>query len=182
MDLRARYAKLRAVAEDQIGNPEGETAARLAAALLERFPDLQIPDAGERTSKRIPTRHRFDQVLLGRLAKFLGLETYRPGRRRPDGKGVRWADALELEGPAELVELAADSYADHRAHLDDLLFAVAVGYAQGAFPPSSDELADAADLPDHALGAALAALEAGRQRSPRAPESRQLGGPGLLDG
>lgn len=162
-DLRARYLALVALAEDQAGSPEGETAARLAAAMLERFPTLQVPEAPE-ARQVIATRHGPDRVLLGRVAAFLGLETFRVGRRRQDGKGTRWREGLELRGAPELLELAAELYQAHRVHLDELLDWTAIGYAQGAFPVEVLEDAEVRQVPDAAIAAALAALEAGRQR------------------
>lgn len=172
MNLRHRYAALRALAEDQAGTPEGDTAARMAARLLERCPDLEVPEA-EAASRTLATRHDFDRELLGHVAAFLGLEAYRIGRRRPDGKGTRWREGLELRGAPVLLDLAAELYQAHRERLDELLTWTARGYAAGAFPVEAPAPADgppAAPLAPELASAAMAGLAAGdrhRARSPR---------------
>lgn len=175
-DLRARYAKLIALAEDQADTPEGETAARMAAAMLERFPELQIPEAPP-AKRVIATRHVYDQTLLTRIATFLACKAYQVGRGRSDGKGVRWREGLQIEGPPELIELVADFYQEHRKRLDDVLKWTAVGYAVGAFPRlDQEDTGDAQVLTPEQLEAARAGLAAGKRNQAHAPvpESRRL--------
>jgi len=176
IDLASRYAKLIALAEDQAGTPEGAVAERLAGQLRDRYPDL-LADVGEPTTERVVAyRHTFDRT-------FLGLEAFRVGRHRRDGKGVRWRDALELRGPADLVDLAVEFYRDRRDALDDLLGWTAVGFAQGAFPIEADDDEDQDDedvrrpATLEALQAAQAGLAAGRRHRPPAepvPEDRRI--------
>lgn len=177
--IRSRYAALRALAEDQAGTPEGDTAARLADRLLERCPDLDATPV-EIGSRTLAARHEFDSELLGSVAAFLGLEAFRIGRRRADGKGTRWRAALELRGPPVLLDLAADLYQAHRDRLDELLIWTARGYAAGAFPvepvapPSGRE---AAPLAPELADAAAAGLAAGG-RHQATPPRRLLTGEG----
>ena len=173
-DLRSRYAKLQALADDQAGTPEGDLAASMAAAMIERFPELEAPEAPP-VKRVIATRHAFDVCLLTRIATWLGLEAYRVGHRRPDGKGVRWREGLQVVGTEDLVELVDTFYQAHRAHLDELLKWTAVGYAVGAFPRTrEDEDADedAPRLTPEQLAAARAGLEAGKRHQAAVPVPR----------
>lgn len=164
--LARRYRALCALAEDQAGTPEGDTAAAMAAAMLARCPDLEL--RAEPPEARIfACRHEPDRVLLGRVAAFVGVDAYRIGRKRGDGKGTRWREGLELGGPAQLLDLAGDLYEIHRARVDELIRWTVIGYAAGAMPIEQDRSQTPGDrkadpvAPD-LLDAALAGLKHGR--------------------
>jgi len=180
-DLHARYSKLLALAQDQDGTPEGETAARMAAAMLERFPELMVPEA-KPVQLVIATRHSYDAHLLTRIAAFMGIEAYRIGRKRPGGKGVRWREGLQVEGPAGVLELINTFYQAHRARMDVLIKWTALGYAVGAFPvDQADRANDGPGLTPEQLEAAQAGLAAGERNRDTIPEARRLA-PRALEG
>lgn len=173
---RDRLAKLQAVARDQAGTPEGASAARLAARYLERFHELEASTAPP-VERVVATRHRFDSILLTRVAAFLEVRAFRVGRKRPDGKGVRWREGLELRGPADLVELAVETYQDHRDRLDQVLEWAAVGYLEGAIPLERPvDAPEGEEPPAELLAVALGAMAAGAGSRPSetVPEARRL--------
>ena len=120
----------------------------------------------------VATRHRTDSLLLIRIARFFGLQPFRVGRTRQDGKGVRWRDGLEVRGPRRVVELAVETYLEHRARLDEVLEYTAIGYLEGAFPREPDIRPAPGQPPPPAelLRAGLAGMMAAAARSrPTAP-------------
>lgn len=163
-DPRATYLHIRALADDP-RTPAAERAnAQAAAARLEaRYgPDAVEAPAAE-GAEVVTFANAADHDLAVRIAAFYGLDTFRKGYARGDGKGTRWRDQVEIRGPADLVELAAASYRRHRAILAEILRYTAGGYTCGAFPmPPSERAENPDELPDHLVDAFHAASRAGQ--------------------
>lgn len=178
MNLQDRFQKLQARAAADAGTSEGETAARLAAAMLRRWPDLVVQETAP-ISRVFATRHGYDRELLTSIAGYLGLDAFKIGHHRP-GKGPRWREGLSIVGSAELLDFAGELYAEHRRHLDELLSWTAVGYALGAFPfqetEEQDEGDEAPSIPPELLGVALAGREAGQRlrAAPPGPPPKRI--------
>jgi hypothetical protein len=163
-DPRETYRAILALAEDP-RTPEHERAnARAAAERLEArygpdaLPGREAPEA----TRILAYVHQLERHLAARVARFHGLEPRRTGYARDDGKGTRWRDSITITGPADLVELAAEAYARHRATLAELLEFTTAGYVDGAFPlPPTDTDTDTTPVADHLVDAYRAASRAG---------------------
>lgn len=184
---RRRYAALSALAHDQVGTPEGDSAARAAAALLSAYGSEALTQgldsAGqvELVKRTIAWRHEGDRSLGIMIATFLGLDPKRNGYAREDRPGeTRWRNQTDATGPVELVELWVQLYEEHRARMAEIMEWAGLGYAMGAFPqpPSEDgdEDEDRPPMDPAHVQAAMAAQELGRrhQATVPIPESRRL--------
>ena len=81
-DPRQTYAHLSTLARDQAGTPEGETAARIAEKMRDRYgPDVET-SAEELATVRLSFSNAYEKTILGRVALYLGLMAYTVGRRR----------------------------------------------------------------------------------------------------
>lgn len=165
-DPRATYRHLKALAKDQAGTPEGEEAARIAEKLRARYGSDVVVEEEETATVRLSFSNAYEKIILGRVAVYLGLTAYTVGRRRTDGKGIRYLEVLDLEGPRSIVQLAEPLYDQYRARAARYLEMSLGGWLFSALPlprPPDLDSSPAPEISPEDLAAALAGQEIGRQ-------------------
>lgn len=169
-DPKQTYMRLSSLARDQAGTPEGETAARIAEKMRDRYgPDVET-SAEELATVRLSFSNTYEKTILGRVALYLGLTAYTVGRRRTDGKGMRYLDVLDLEGPASIVQLAKPLYDQYKEKASRYLELSLGGWLFGALPLPPPPDLDSRPVPEISpedLEIALAGQRAGSQNQYR---------------
>lgn len=157
-DPQKTYERLRVLAKDQAGTPEGVMAAALADKL--QF-EHRIE---ERESVRLAFANAYERDVLLRVALYLELEAFTVSRPRTDGKGNRVLEVIELQGPACVVVLAKPLYAQYRELARKFLEHSLTGYLFGALPvppPPDLDSREAADVSPEDMEVLVAGMNAG---------------------
>jgi len=170
MNPKETYRRLRQLAEDQAGTPEGVVAAALADRL--RL-DYEIQEEGE---IRLAFTNVYERDVLLRVAQYLDLEAFTVSRPRTDGKGNRVLDVLILRGPGCVVAIAEPLYEQYRELVRGFLERSLTGYLFAALPvppPADLDTRKAADVSPEDMEVLVAGMKAGM----KAVYRKQIEGP-----
>lgn len=172
MSTASRYQALRSRAADQQGQPEGDLCARMAAVMLERYPELANASAPD-----LPTEHReyrwktpTDRSVLEWVIRAQGAapKAYSKGHRGQGRSRVLLADVDEpthaaIEYGYEVLRERAASAVEHAL----------MGFLHGAMPqPQVDD--DDDDDPEPLDMAVLEMMRAGYALGTRSRPQRAL--------
>lgn len=162
---RRRYEKLRALARDQRGKPEGDLAARLADTMLERDPSLARADAPDLPTRLrpYPWKTETEQALLQWICEWLGVDAlgWRDKRKRREV-------LADVDDPTDAVILQA--FKALREQAERVVVYARTSFLMGALPlpvkPSDDDKDDSPPIDLAMMELLMGARMVGRRSAP----------------